>query len=108
MEKISHDNDQHSNEEVSGTDNSNSNINLLVNIKDPYIPEEMLNRKRNIDARKKLADEVCDKYKKGDVFNFALNKIGNVFEIILDGVEVGTFSIGGDNDEKHIRMIMVS
>ncbi len=54
------------------------------------------------------ANEICAKYNKGDFFDYTLVRTGNRFEIMLEGVKVGAFSIHDNGDTKSIGMIMLN
>ncbi len=79
-----------------------SGYSLEIIEREPYTPEELEKRKDTFEEQKKLADEVCMKYKKGDTFSFFLEKMqspGNPschYAIIFDGVEIGDFDLGID------------
>ncbi len=91
------------------------NKNFFVNIKKPdnltieeLIQKRAENKNNEIDLEKK-AKEVCSRYKKGDIFDFSLNRKGNLFEIILDEVKVGSFNISiNDEESTHIGMIYIN
>ncbi len=60
--------------------------------------QEALKRTREVMSNdtgpeeKALADSVCEKYQKGDEFDFGLEKKGDIYTIKIEGVRVGSFS----------------
>ena len=71
-------------------------------------PEERIARQQSEVEEKKLADAICEKYKKGDVFGFSLEKSGNSFSVILEGVKVGIFAIRDTGDTKQMAFITLN
>lgn len=77
--------------------------------REPYTPQELEKREETLSERKKFSNEVCSKYKKGDTFNFSVEKRSSQmtssprYTIILDGAEIGYFTIGtGEDDQDRI------
>lgn len=82
----------------------------------PYTFEEFEKWKETFADREKLADKVCLKYKKGDVFNFSLEKIqlpeqsSPRYNVVLDGIEIGNCYIGTgeDGQDKILKSIVLN
>jgi hypothetical protein len=87
---------------------------LTVLEKEPRIPRTKLSADEKeqldiqIEENKKLATAICDKYKKGDVFDFYLEKRHNLYSIILEGAQVGTFGIRDNGDTKQVAIILIN
>ena len=70
-----------------------------------------LRKKKDEATRAQESEEVsriCQKYNKGDRFDFTLEKRGSTFSIILEGVRVGSFFLKEDGKTKLVGMIMLN
>jgi hypothetical protein len=70
--------------------------------------EERAARTQSEVEEKKVADAICEKYKKGDIFDFSLEKSGYSFSVILEGVRVGVFAIRDNGDTKQMAFITLN
>ncbi|MBP6926557.1 MAG: hypothetical protein KBB70_02555 [Candidatus Pacebacteria bacterium] len=93
-------------EKEPGYSPNNEKVGATLNVieKKAYTPAELEKWQQTLQEREKLANEVCLKYKKGDIFNFHLEKMQLEHEssprytVVLDGVEIGNFRIGIGED----------
>lgn len=70
--------------------------------------EERAERKRAMKEEEVRADKICEKYKKGDVFDFSLEKNNNSYSVILEGVRVGVFAVRDAGDTTQIAFITLN
>lgn len=80
---------------------------LTINDLPELSTEEKNTRQRTGEEDNKRASEICKKYQKGDQFDFMLEKRGQIFSVMLEGVQVGTFILKDEGKTKTIGMIML-
>lgn len=70
--------------------------------------DERKKRIDEIEQRQKIADKICEKYKKGDKFDFYLEKKTNIYAIILENIQVGALGIRDNIETKQIQFIQLN